>query len=426
MSTFNAEIVRKNYCKEFAETLQLIITEKKIEFTTIVPIYSGNFMSFYCFEKFKEDKRPHANYEFLGGLSVQEFLECPKVRRQNLAGTNLDRIYPDSVLKGEGSNVVLVSNSFYRIGQYKGFQRDIVSKFLTKFERFNFDTNATLGIDLFSQLASPLRQAIHLQNYIRNHPLFLISPQLEEEPVVTMERFEYFLQDEYKDKGSILHPYTFELIGADINRFCKFVMKRCLSFSALAVLATIEKKYYEDIEPKYKSGSTPKVIISIREDDRGLTNGFEKTIVEYLDNGASLFWNQRRKDLESPKFEIISDFDSSIIGSHILTKYLRTLIPHDYWIQNATEFDKKKLEERKKSYRIALDASRYSRKQEDDLVKQLINNISGMDSFEEIDLSTIKNTGQIKSSLEKMCGIADMGKIESITIGSATKTNKNS
>ncbi|MEN2499435.1 MAG: hypothetical protein MHMPM18_003646 [Marteilia pararefringens] len=47
-----------------------------------------------------------------------------------------------------------------------------------------------------------------------------------------------------------------------------------------------------------------------------------------------------------------------------------------------------------------------------------------MDSFEEIDLSTINNTGQIKSSLEKMCGIADMGKIESITINSATNRNQ--
>ncbi|MEN2497277.1 MAG: hypothetical protein MHMPM18_005172 [Marteilia pararefringens] len=421
MSTFKSEIVGKNYCKEFAQTMQLIISKKKIEFTTVVPLHSGNFMSFYCFNTFDENKRPHANYDFLRGLSVQEFVDCPKVNNMNLAGTNLKKIYPESVLQGDGSKSLIIANSFFQIGRSEGFERNVIYKFLTKFERFNFDTNTQIGDDIFSQLASPRRQAIHLQNYIRNHRLYLINPKLEEEPVVNMERFDYFLQDKFKDHSSILHPYTFKLIGADINRFAKFVMKRCLSFSALALLATIDRKYYKEIEPKYKSGTTPKVLISIREDDKGLSNGFESSIIKYLDEGASIFWNQRRKDLESPRFEIISDFHSCISGCHILTKYLRSLIPHDYWVKNQSQADKEELEKRRISYKIALDAYLKVKKEEDNELKQMMANFPELDIFKGIDLINLCNTGDLKPTLEQNCGFSDMGEIEAFQVWRAPK-----
>ncbi|MEN2499028.1 MAG: hypothetical protein MHMPM18_005154 [Marteilia pararefringens] len=396
--------------------MQLIICKKKIEFTTHMPLHSGNFLSFYCFKTFKEDKRPHANYNFLQGLGVQEFVYCPKVKQQNLSSAKLERIYPDSVLKGEGSKSVIISNSFYQIGKYNGFERNVIFKFLTKFERFNFDTNPTIGNDIFAQIASPLRQAIHLQNYIRNHALYLINPKLEEEPVVNAERFDYFLRNKYKDHCSILHPYTFKLIGADINRFAKFVMKRCLSFSALALLATIERKYYSEIEPKYKSGTTPKVLISIRDDDKGISNGFETSIIEYLDEGARIFWKQRRNDLESPKFEIISDFDSCISGNHILTKYLRTLIPKDYWEKNQTKEDIENLAKRRVSYMKTLKVYREEREKEENEIKHMIHNLAGLDVFNEIDLTSTCDKEDLKSMLEKSCGFENIGEIESVQV----------
>ncbi|MEN2497123.1 MAG: hypothetical protein MHMPM18_005162 [Marteilia pararefringens] len=416
ISTFKSGIVGKNYCKEFEKAMQLIISKKKIEYTTHMPLNSGNFLSFYCFKTFKEDQRPHANFDFLEGLGVQEFVYCPKVKQQNLSSAKLERIYPDSVLKGEGFKSIIISNSFHQIGKCNGFERNVIFKFLTRFERLNFDTNPTIGNDIFSQIASPLRQAIHLQNYIRNHPLYLINPKLEEEPVVNMERFDYFLRDKYKDHCSILHPYTFKLIGADINRFAKFVMKRCLSFSALALLATIERKYYDQIEPKYKSCTTPKVLISIRDDDKGISNGFETSIIEYLDEGARIFWKQRRNDLESPKFEIISDFNSCMSGNHILTEYLRTLVPKDYWAKNQTKEDKDELAERRVSYMKALKVYREEREEEENEIKHMIHNLAGMDVFNDINLTSTCDKGDLKSIIEKSCGFEDIGEIESIQV----------
>ncbi|MEN2495866.1 MAG: hypothetical protein MHMPM18_000451 [Marteilia pararefringens] len=153
-------------------------------------------------------------------------------------------------------------------------------------------------------------------------------------------------------------------------------MKRCLSFSSIALLASIERKYYRDIEPKYPSGSTPVVRISIRESNRGKAEKFEESIVKYLEYGARIFWNQRRQDLESPKFEIISDFNCRIVGNHIFTKYLRTLIPHDYWVQEVDKTNRAELEGRKKEFQNAWSSKMCYNKQQDDHVKQATDKVA--------------------------------------------------
>ncbi|MEN2495500.1 MAG: hypothetical protein MHMPM18_005201 [Marteilia pararefringens] len=192
-STFKGGIVGKNYCREFARALQLIDSKKKIEFTTISPLHSGNFLSYYCFDKFDKDKRPAANYAFLGGLSVQEFLDCKKIKAYELKETNLTKIYPDSVTKGKDSKSMIISNSYFRIGQNDGFERSVIYKYLTENERNYFDQNSEEVRYLFSRIASPFKLAQLLQTYIRNHPLFLNNEKLEEKPIVDLKRFDYFL-----------------------------------------------------------------------------------------------------------------------------------------------------------------------------------------------------------------------------------------
>ncbi|MEN2495495.1 MAG: hypothetical protein MHMPM18_005199 [Marteilia pararefringens] len=379
-STFKGEIVGKNYCQEFARALQLIDSKKKIEFTTISPLNSSNFLSYYCFDKFDKDKRPAANYDFLGGLSVQEFIDCKKIEAYELQETNLTKIYPNAVTKGKDSKSVIIANSYIRIGQNDGFERSVIYKYLTQNERNYFDQNSEEMRYLFSRIASPFKLAQLLQTYIRNHPLFLNNEKLEEKPIVDLKRFDYFLQEEYKDHGSILHPFTFELIGKEINNFAKFIMKRCLSFSALALLSAIERKYYTQIEPKYPAGSSPIVRISMREDDRGLAKTFEESIVEYLNNGAEIFWTQRRKDLKPPTFELVSAFDSMFSGSHVYTKYLRTLIPRDYWDEKEDETNREERKERKRKYQIAWDARMKEIEKFNELAKQAINNIATIES----------------------------------------------
>ncbi|MEN2497063.1 MAG: hypothetical protein MHMPM18_005159 [Marteilia pararefringens] len=415
-STFKGEIVGKNYSREIARALQLIDSKKKIEFTTITSLHNGNFLSYYCFETFDEDKRPAANYNFLGGLSVQEFIDCKQIKGYKLKETNLTKIYPDSVTQGKDSKTVIVSNSYFRIGQNDEFERSVIYKFLTQNERNFFDENTKEVRYLFSRIASPFKVAQLLQTYIRNHPLFLNNEKLEEKPIVDLKRFDYFLQTEYKDHGSILHPFTFELIGKEINNFAKFIMKRCLSFSALALLSAIERKYYTQIEPKYSAGCSPIVRICMREDDRGLAKTFEDSIVEYLNNGAEIFWTQRRKDLKAPTFELVSAFDSMFSGSHVYTKYLRTLIPRDYWDEAEDESNREELKERKRKYKIAWDARVKEIEKFNELAKQAMNNIATMESSEQIDFSKPSDKEDLKSTLEKMFGFGDIGKIEAVYI----------
>ncbi|MEN2498092.1 MAG: hypothetical protein MHMPM18_005217 [Marteilia pararefringens] len=413
-STFKGEIVGKNYCREIAKALQLIDSKKKIEFTTTSPLQSSNFLSYYCFETFDEDKRPAANCNFLWGLSVQHFVDCKRIKEYELEETNLTKIYPDSVTKGKDSKSVIMSSSFHRIGYNNGFERSVIYKYLTQNERNYFDQNSEEVQYLFARIASPFKVAQLLQAYIHNHPLFLNNEKLEEKPIVDLKRFDYFLQEEYKDHGSILHPFTFELIGKEINIFAKFIMKRCLSFSALALLSAIERKYYTQIEPKYPAGSSPIVRICIREDDRGLAKNFEDSIVEYLNNGAEIFWTQRRKDLKAPTFEIVSAFDSMFSGSHVYTKYLRTLIPRDYWDEEETESNREERKERKRKYKIAWNARMEEIEEFNELAKQAMSNIATMETSEEIDFSQPKDKEDLKTPLGKKCGFGDIGEIEAV------------
>ncbi|MEN2498088.1 MAG: hypothetical protein MHMPM18_005216 [Marteilia pararefringens] len=425
-STFKGGIIGKNYCREFARALQLIESKKKIEFTTISPIYPNNFLSYYCFETFDEDKRPAANFDFLNGLSVHEFIDCKQIKGYELKETDLTKIYPDSVTNGKDSKSVIVSNSYFQIGKHIGFEREVVYRFLTQNERNYFDQNVQESRFLYSRIASPFKVAQLLQTYIRNHPLFLNNEKLEEKPIVDLKRFDYFLQEEYKDHGSILHPFTFELIGKEINNFAKFIMKRCLSFSALALLSAIERKYYTQIEPKYSAGSSPIVRICIREDDRGLAKTFEDSIVEYLNNGAEIFWTQRRKDLKSPTFELISTFDNMFSGSHVYTKYLRTLIPRDYWDEKVDESNREELKERKRKYKIVWDARVKEIEKFNELAKQAMNNIATMETSEEIDLSSPQDKKDLKSTLEKMFGFGDIGNIEAVYYTPGPKSSSKS
>ncbi|MEN2499138.1 MAG: hypothetical protein MHMPM18_005158 [Marteilia pararefringens] len=413
-STFKSGIIGKNYSREIARAIQLIDSKKKIEFTTISSLHAGNFLSYYCFETFDKDKRPAANYNFLDGLTVQEFLDCKRIKGYELKETNLTKIYPVSVIKGKDSKSVIVSNSFIRIGYIDGLERSVIYKFLTQNERNYFDQNTEEMRFLFSRIASPFKVAQLLQTYIRNHPLFLNNEKLEEKPIVDLKRFDYFLQEEYKDHGSILHPFTFELIGKEINNFAKFIMKRCLSFSALALLSAIERKYYTQIEPKYSAGSSPIVRISIREDDRCLAKNFEDSIVEYLNNGAEIFWTQPRKDLKSPTFEIVSAFDSMFSGSHVYTKYIRTLIPDDYWDEEENEANRDDIKERKRKYKIVWDARVEEIEKFNELAKQAMNNIATMETSEEIDFSSVQDKKDLKSTIERMCGFGDIGDIEAV------------
>ncbi|MEN2497263.1 MAG: hypothetical protein MHMPM18_005171 [Marteilia pararefringens] len=425
-STFKGEIVGKNYCKEFARALQLIDSKKKIEFTTISPLLSSNFLSYYCFDTFDEDKRPAANCDFLGGLSVQEFLDCRKIKAYELKETNLTKIYPDSVTKGKDSKSMIISNNYMRIGHIDGFERSVIYKFLTQNERNYFDQNIEEVRYLFSRIASPFKQAQLLQTYIRNHPLFLNNEKLEEKPIVDLKLFDYFLQEEYKDHGSILHPYTFELIGKEINTFAKFIMKRCLSFSALALLSAIERKYYTQIEPKYSAGSSPIVRICIRADDRGLAKTFEDSIVEYLNNGAEIFWTQRRQDLKAPTFEIVSTFDSMFSGSHVYTKYLRTLIPRDYWDEKEDESNREEIKERKRKYKEAWDARIKEIEKFNELAKQAMNHIATVKSSDEKDLSQSNDREDLKSTIKRMCGYGDIGEFEAVCITPGAKSSNKS
>ncbi|MEN2496056.1 MAG: hypothetical protein MHMPM18_005196 [Marteilia pararefringens] len=428
-STFKGGIVGKNYCREIARAMQLIESKKKIEFTTISPLLSSNFLSYYCFETFDENKRPAANFDFLDGVGVQEFLDCKQIKGYKLKETNLTKIYPGSVTNGKDSKSVIVSNGYYRIGFMDGFERSVIYKYLTQNERNYFDQNYEESRFLFSRIASPFELAKLLQTYIRNHPLFLNNEKLEEKPIVDLKRFDYFLQEEFKDHGSILHPYTFELIGKEINNFAKFIMKRCLSFSALALLSAIERKYYTQIEPKYSAGSSPIVRICMREDDRGLAKTFEDSIVEYLNNGAEIFWTQRRKDLKPPTFELISTFDSMFSGSHVYTKYLRTLLPRDYWDEKVDESNREELKERRRKYKIVWDARVKQIEKFNELAKQAMNNIATMETSKEIDLPSPQDKNELKSTIEKMFGFGDIGNIEAVyyTPGpkSSSKTETN-
>ncbi|MEN2496598.1 MAG: hypothetical protein MHMPM18_005229 [Marteilia pararefringens] len=425
-STFKSGIIGKNYCREFARALQLIDSKKKIEFSTIAPLYSSNFLSYYCFETFDEDKRPAANYNFLDGLFVQEFTDCKQIKGYEVNETDLTKIYPDSVTKGKDSKSMIVSDRYALIGKHNGFEKEVIYRFLTQNERNYFDQNVEESQYLYSRIASPFKVAQLLQTYIRNHPLFLNNEKLEEKPIVDLKRFDYFLQEEYKDHGSILHPFTFELIGKEINNFAKFIMKRCLSFSALALLSAIERKYYTQIEPKYSAGSSPIVRISIREDDRGLAKNFEDSIVEYLNNGAEIFWTQRRKDLKSPTFEIISAFDSMFSGSHVYTKYIRTLIPKDYWDEEENENNRDEIKERKRKYKIVWDARVKELEKFNELAKQAMNNIATMETSEEIDFSSVQDKKEFKSTIQRMCGFGDIGQIEAVYYTPGPKSSSKS
>ncbi|MEN2496654.1 MAG: hypothetical protein MHMPM18_001146 [Marteilia pararefringens] len=203
-------------------------------------------------------------------------------------------------------------------------------------------------------------------------------------------------------------------------------MKRCLSFSALALLSAIERKYYTQIEPKYPAGSSPIVRISMREDDRGLAKTFEESIVKYLNNGAEIFWTQRRKDLKPPTFELISAFNSMFSGSHVYTKYLRTLIPRDYWDEHEDETNSEERKERKRKYQIAWDARMKEIEKFNELAKQAMNNIATMESSKEIDFSQPEDKQDLKSTLEKMFGFGDIGKIEAVYITPAPTSVNNS
>ncbi|MEN2496706.1 MAG: hypothetical protein MHMPM18_001192 [Marteilia pararefringens] len=161
------------------------------------------------------------------------------------------------------------------------------------------------------------------------------------------------------------------------------------------------------IEPKYSAGSSPIVRICIREDDRGLAKTFEDSIVEYLNNGAEIFWTQRRKDLKAPTLELISAFDNMFSGSHVYTKYLRTLIPRDYWDEAENEANREELKERKRKYKIVLDSRMKEIEKFNELAKQAMNNIATMETPEEIDFSQPKDKKELKFTIEKMLGFAD-------------------
>ncbi|MEN2497170.1 MAG: hypothetical protein MHMPM18_005165 [Marteilia pararefringens] len=198
-TTFKREIIGKNYCREFARALQLIKSNKTIEFTTIDPTYSSNFLSFYCFETFDEDKIPAASCNFMDGFSFLEFLDCKEIEDYELEDTDLTKIFPDSVSDEKDSKSVIVLNYFDEIGQNIGFGREVISGFLTQHERNYFDQLIEESRFQYSKIASPFGLTQLLQAYIRNHPLFLDNEKLEEKPIVNLERLDYFLQEEYKD-----------------------------------------------------------------------------------------------------------------------------------------------------------------------------------------------------------------------------------
>ncbi|MEN2497026.1 MAG: hypothetical protein MHMPM18_001466 [Marteilia pararefringens] len=131
---------------------------------------------------------------------------------------------------------------------------------------------------------------------------------------------------------------------------------------------------------------------------------------EFLIAGSIAAAAALRKDLKSPTFEIVSAFDSMFSGSHVYTKYLRTLIPRDYWDEKEDESNREEIKERKRKYKIAWNARMEEIEEFNELDKQAMNNIATMETSEQIDFSQPKDKKDLKTNLKRSVDSEILGK----------------
>ncbi|MEN2495675.1 MAG: hypothetical protein MHMPM18_000270 [Marteilia pararefringens] len=166
------------------------------------------------------------------------------------------------------------------------------------------------------------RLVADLEQFIVGHEVYLKGPKLDDQPALTIEGFNNFTRRNFSDSQKLLHPQTFKSIGRDINRYAKFLVKRSLFLSSLALAASADQIYNGNIGTECEPGSTPIVQLSMHHGDVDcLPHAYNRSIAEYFTRIAGSFWAELRQGIKPPKFAILHAKNRKIEEKSLNTKF---------------------------------------------------------------------------------------------------------